>query len=62
MYNEAITINPNYVKALFKRAVSRFNTNQYERAMEDIKQAYNLDKSNEDIRQNYEKIREKYNE
>ena len=30
--------------------------------MQDIKQAYNLDKSNEDIRQSYEKIREKYNE
>ena len=62
MYNETITINPNYVKALYKRAMCRFNTEQYEGAMQDIKQAYNLDKTNEDIRQNYEKIREKYNE
>lgn len=30
--------------------------------MEDIKQAHNFDKSNEDIRQAYELIREKYNE
>ena len=30
--------------------------------MQDIKQAYNLDKSNENIRESYEKIREKYNE
>ena len=62
MYNEAITVNPYYVKALYKRALCRHHMDQYQGAMEDIKRAYNFDKTNEDIRQAYEMIIKKYNE
>lgn len=46
IYNQAITVNPYYVKALFKRAMTRYELQEYEGAMNDIKEAYNLDKSN----------------
>lgn len=49
LYSEAITVNKHYVKAIYKRAMARLELNDYERAMTDIKEAYNLDKTNSDI-------------
>ena len=43
---EAITINPHYSKAIYKRALSRYEKGDYEFAMTDIKQAFEMDKSN----------------
>lgn len=51
-----------YAKAIYKRAMARLELDDYERAMADIKEAYNLDKNNSDILEGYEKIRAKYNE
>ena len=46
MMTEAITINPNYSKALVKRALARYERGEYESSMADIKLAFELDKSN----------------
>lgn len=61
-YNEALIVNPNYVKAYYKRAMAQFELKDYENAMVDIKKAYGLDPNNSDILDGYEKIRVKYNE
>lgn len=62
IYNEALTVNPNYVKAYYKRAMAQFEQMNYEESMTDIKKAYGLDPNNSDIRDGYEKIRVKYND
>lgn len=61
LYNEAITVNPYYVKALYKRALARFYQNEYETAMADIKLAHSYDEKNANIKESYEMIRVKYN-
>lgn len=61
-YNEALIVNPNYVKAYYKRAMAQLELKDYENAMVDIKKAYGLDSNNSDILDGYEKIRVKYNE
>ena len=42
--------------------MARHELNDYENAMEDIKKAYELDKSNSDIKEGYEKIRVRFNQ
>jgi hypothetical protein len=42
--------------------MARHELGDYEKAMEDVKKAYDLDKSNGDIREGYERIRLRYNE
>lgn len=59
---EAIAINPKYIKALHKRAQVRFELGKYEESFQDIKQAFALDKTNQEIYKSYEKILVKYNE
>lgn len=54
--SEAIVINPKYTKALHKRALSRYELKKYEEALEDIKLAFSLDKSNQEIYSAYSKI------
>lgn len=49
MMTEAITINPNYSKAIYKRALARYENGDYELAMTDIKQAFELDKTSKII-------------
>ena len=44
--NEALIINPRYVKALHKRALARYEMKRYEEAFEDIKLAFSLDRAN----------------
>lgn len=61
-FTEAIVINPKYIKALHKRALARFELKKYQEAFADIKEAFNLDKSNAEIHSAYSKILEKYNE
>ena len=60
--SEAIVINPKYIKALHKRALARYELRKYEQAFQDIKVAFSLDKSNDEIHRSYSKILEKYNE
>ena len=45
-FNEALTINQKYTKALYKRAMSRYEMSKFDNALTDIKTAYNLEKSN----------------
>jgi hypothetical protein len=55
-------VNPYYTKAIYKRALARYELEEYDFAMTDIKQAFSLDKSNKEIYDSYEKILVKYNE
>ena len=55
-------MNPYYTKAIYKRALARYELEEYDSAMTDIKQAFSLDKSNKEIYDSYEKILVKYNE
>ena len=61
-YTEAIRINPNYIKALHKRALARYELEKIDGAFEDIKAAFALDRKNAEIHSAYSKILEKYNE
>jgi tetratricopeptide (TPR) repeat protein len=49
-------INPKYAKALHKRALARYELGKYEEAFEDVKLAFNLDKSSTEIHASYSKI------
>lgn len=59
-YSEALTINPRYVKALQKRAIARNKLGKHDEALADIKLAFSLDKTNQDIYSTYENILKDY--
>lgn len=61
-FSETIIINPNHIKAIYKRALCQYELQNYEQAMNDIKLAFSKDKTNTDIYRSYEKILQKYNE
>ena len=54
-------INGSYIKALHKRALTRYQMQRYQDAFNDIKLAFSLDKTNVDIHSSYEKILHQYN-
>ena len=60
-FNEALMVKPTYIKALWKRALCQYELANYEEALDDIKKAYNLDKSKE-IYESYAIILKSYNE
>jgi Tfp pilus assembly protein PilF len=57
-FNEAITLNPAYVKALHQRSIARLEMGRVDESFSDIKQAFSLDSSSADIHASYSKILE----
>jgi tetratricopeptide (TPR) repeat protein len=45
-FTEAIAINPNYTKAFFKRALTRYELADYEGSYVDIKKAIEFESNN----------------
>jgi FKBP-type peptidyl-prolyl cis-trans isomerase 2 len=60
--NKVLNIDAQNVKALYKRAQSYVARGDYERGIQDFKQAIAIDPENKSIKQEYTKVSQRYNE
>jgi len=56
--NEALKIDPQNVKGLFKRAQAKAATKEYDDAKKDLLEALKVDPKNADVRQEFEKVKQ----